>query len=152
MEIKFWKDKSKKLINPDLFSGIAEDIAQQISRESNDRTNTPTQIRKFYDEVIKFDSIVKTKPEEFDIHIPYIRMLNAKATYAFGRESGGKPLVSAKFRDFISSSVKSVNDIDDFGVFANFFEAFMGFFKFEYEEHKRQMKQQRENYSRGGRR
>lgn len=152
MEIKFWKDKIQKHINPDLFSDVAEDIANQISKESNDRTNTPTQLRKFYDEVIRFDSIVKTKPEEFDVLIPYIKMLNAKASYAFGRESGGKPLVSAKFKDFIATSVKNVNDRDDFDVFASLFEAFMGFYKFQYEEQKRQVKQQREQFNRGGRR
>ncbi|TAN45545.1 MAG: type III-A CRISPR-associated protein Csm2 [Nitrospirae bacterium] len=156
MEIKFWKDKDKKLVDPELFSNVAGTLAKDIAKESNDRTNTPTQLRKFYDEVIRFDGIIKTKPEEFDQLLPYIKMLNAKAAYAYARESGGKPLISGKFKDFISGGLKNVNSRDDFEVLASFFEAFMGFYKFEYEERKKEIKQQREqsNYAqnRGGQR
>lgn len=158
MEIKFWKDKDKNLIDPELFSNVAGSLAKEIARESNDRTNTPTQLRKFYDEVIRFDGIIKTKPEEFDQLLPYIKMLNAKAAYAHARESGGKPLISSKFKDFISNSLKNVNSREDFDVLSSLFEAFMGFYKFEYEERKKEMKQQRDqsqrghNFNRGGRR
>jgi len=158
MEIKFWKDRDNKLVEPDLFSNVAWELAKDIAKESNDRTNTPTQLRKFYDEIIRFDGIIKTKPEEFDQLLPYIKMLNAKAAYAHARESGGKPLISQKFKDFISSGLKNVNSKDDFDVLSSFFEAFMGFYKFEYEERKKEMKQQREhsqhsqNFNRGGQR
>jgi len=152
MEIDFWKDKSKKQIHPELFSNKAEELAKLISSESNDRTNAPTQIRKFYDEAIRFDGIIKSKPEDFEALLPYIKMLNAKAAYAHGRESGGKPLVSRGFKDFISNSLKKVNDKEDFEVFSSFFEAFMGFYKLSYEENKNMAKQQREQYNKGGRR
>ncbi|MGD0489863.1 MAG: type III-A CRISPR-associated protein Csm2 [Syntrophorhabdales bacterium] len=149
MEIKFWRDKSKKLIDPELFSGHAEDLARAVASESNDRTNAPTQIRKFYDQVVRFDSIVKTNPEEFDILIPYIKMLNAKAAYAHARESGGNPLISQGFREFITRSLEKVNDRDDFEVFASFFEAFMGFYKLLYEQKKIAAKQHRAEFSGG---
>jgi CRISPR-associated protein Csm2 len=152
MEINFWKDKNKKQIEPELFSSKAEELAKQIASESNDRTNAPTQIRKFYDEVIRFDSIIKSKPEEFEALLPYIKMLNAKAAYAHGRESGGKSLISRGFKDFVSNSLKYVNDREDFEVFSSFFEAFMGFYKLYYEENKNAAKQQREQFNRGGRR
>lgn len=151
MEIRFWKDKDKKLVEPELFSTGAEVLAKEIAKESNDRTNTPTQLRKFYDEVIRFDQIIKTKPEEFDQLLPYIKMLNAKAAYARARESGGKPLISQKFRDFISGTLKNINTREDFDVFSSLFEAFMGFYKFEYEENKKAIKQQKEQLSKGGR-
>lgn len=152
MEIKFWKDKNKNLVEPELFSNVAGTIAKDIAKESNDRTNTPTQLRKFYDEVVRFDGIIKTKPEDFEQLLPYIKMLNAKAAYAHARESGGKPLISSKFKDFISSGLKNVNSREDFDVLSSFFEAFMGFYKFEYEERKKEMKQEREQFNRGGRR
>jgi len=154
MEIKFWKDKDKKLIEPELFSNIASKIAQDVAKESNERTNTPTQLRKFYDEIIRFDSIIKTKPEEFEQLLPYIKMLNAKAAYNYVRESGGKPLISSKFKDFISSSIESVHTKEDFDVLSSLWEAFMGFYKFEYEERKKKMKQEQsqrgQNFNRGG--
>lgn len=152
MEIKFWKDKNKKMVEPELFSNVAGMLAKDIAKESNDRTNTPTQIRKFYDEVIRFDGIIKTKPEDFEQLLPYIKMLNAKAAYAHARESGGKPLISSKFKDFISSSLKNVNSREDFDVLSSFFEAFMGFYKFEYEDRKKEMKKEKEQFNRGGQR
>jgi len=149
MEIRFWKDKERKQIDPELFSGQAEELSRSIAAESNDRTNAPTQIRKFYDEVLRINGILKTSPEEFDLLLPYIKMLNAKAAYARGRESGGNPLISQGFKEFISCSLLGVNDIDDFQVFASFFEAFMGFYKFSYEEKKKMAKQKRDDF--GGR-
>ena len=100
MEIKFWKDKNKKQIDPDLFSNKAEMLAKVIFNESTSKLNKPTQIRKFYDEVLRFGSMIKTNPEEFEIILPYIKMINAKVAYAMGRD-----LISKGFKDFISESV-----------------------------------------------
>lgn len=139
MEIKFWKDKSKKQIDVELFSSKAELWAKQISEESGEKTNNPTQIRKFYDEVLRFDGMLKSIPDEkqkdeFVQLLPYIKMLNAKAAYALGRNR----LISEKFKEFINCTVKEIHDKDDFDVFASFFEAFMGFYKFVYKGKKEQ--------------
>jgi len=133
MDISFWKDKNKKLIDPDLFSSKAEELAQKIFEEqqaSRGRANKPTQLRKFYDEVIRFGSMLQGLPvekqqEEFDKILPYLKMLNAKAAYALGRD-----LVSKSFKDFIAGSLTKINDKDDFEAFAGFFESFMGFYKY----------------------
>jgi len=128
MEVKLWKDKGKKKIDPELFSLKAEELAKTIYKEkqqSRDRANKPTQIRKFYDEVIRFDGIVKANPGDFESLLPYIKMLNAKVAYANGRD-----LVSAGFKTFISSSLNQIQDKDDFDIFADFFEAFMGYYKY----------------------
>ena len=125
MELKLWKDKSKKLLEPDLFSVKAENLAKKVSDEGGDRVNKPSQIRKFYDEVIRFKSEIKINPSEFSERLPYLQMLNAKAAYASGRN-----LVSNSFKDFISSALSQVKDKDDFDAFSGFFEAFMGYYKF----------------------
>ena len=133
MDINFWKDKNKKLIDPELFSAKAEGLAKKIFDEqqaSRGKANKPTQIRKFYDEVMRFSSMLKgltveKQKEEFDKILPYLMMLNAKASYALGRD-----LVSNGFKDFIASSLKKITDKDDFEAFAGFFESFMGFYKF----------------------
>ena len=135
MEVQFWKNNDKKQgIDPELFSAKAEAFANQISNESGDRTNNPTQIRKFYDEVLRFDSMLKGIPdekqkEEFEKMLPYIKMLNAKAAYALGRNE----LISKGFKDFIAAAVKQTHDKDDFDAFAGLFEAFMGFYKYAYQ-------------------
>lgn len=128
MDVKFWKDKSKKMIDPDLFSARADELAKEIHKEqlqSRGKANKPTQIRKFYDEVLRFDSILKTNPAEFDSRLPYLKMLNAKAAYAMGRD-----LVSKGFKDFISNSLNQIKDKDDFDAFASLFEAFIGYYKY----------------------
>ena len=125
MEVKFWKDKNKKQIDPEIFSLVADNLAKTIYEEGSEKVNKPTQLRKFYDEVVRFDSIIKTNPTEFDAMLPYLKMLNAKAAYAMGRD-----LVSRGFKDFISNSLKQINDHDDFNVFARLFEAFMGYYKY----------------------
>ncbi len=128
----FWKDKEKKLIKPELFSEIAEELAKTIHSEASNKTNKPTQIRKFYEEVMRFDSMLKVNPEEFDNLLPYMKMLNAKAAYAMGRD-----LVSKGFKDFIKKSLDNIDDKDDFDVFAGLFEAFMGYYKFHNEKSER---------------
>ncbi len=138
MEINFWKDKEKKMIDPELFSGKAEQIAKTIYQEqveSRGRMNKPTQLRKFYDEVMGFNSRLQEISDEkqreaFDRALPYLKMINAKVAYAMGRD-----LISKSFKDFISSSLAKINDKDDFDVFASLFESFMGFYKF-YDEKK----------------
>lgn len=133
MDIKFWKDKDKKIIDPDLFSSKAEKLALTIFEDqqaSRGKQNKPTQLRKFYDEVIRFGSMlqglsVEQQKEEFDRILPYLKMLNAKAAYAQGRD-----LVSKNFKDFIANSLIKIEDKDDFEAFAGFFESFMGFYKF----------------------
>lgn len=128
MAINFWKDKGKKQIDMELFSDKANKLAEDVYKEqqqSRGKANKPTQIRKFYDEVLRFDSMLKTNPADFENMLPYLKMLNAKVAYAMGRD-----LVSKGFKDFISNSLNQIKDKDDFDAFAGLFEAFMGYYKF----------------------
>ncbi len=128
MNVNFWKDKAKKIIEPELFSTKADELAREVYRgqqQSKGKANKPTQIRKFYDEVVRFGSILKTNPNEFNSMLPYLKMLNAKAAYAMGRD-----LITKEFKDFISTSLNQIKDKDDFEAFSDYFEAFMGYYKF----------------------
>jgi CRISPR-associated protein Csm2 len=69
--------------------------------------------------------MLKTNPSDFENILPYLKMLNAKAAYAMGRD-----LVSKGFKDFISNSLNQIKDKDDFDAFAALFEAFMGYYKY----------------------
>jgi CRISPR-associated protein Csm2 len=123
-DITFWKMAEKKTIDPQLFSVHAEKLAQELA-EVNQRSrqmNKRTQIRKFYDEVVRLDMAAKTR--DWDDVQPLIHMLVAKVAYARGRN-----LVSDDFVGFIRSAVGQVSQKDDLAVFASFFEAFMGFYR-----------------------
>jgi CRISPR-associated protein Csm2 len=122
--ISFYKDRNKKIIDPKLFSDVAEQWAAKINQSGNGRSNKRTQIRKFYDEVVRYNSLTKGNPKDWDNILPFINMLTAKATYALGRN-----LVTREFVDFIKENVNQVQDETDMDVFACFFEAFMGFYK-----------------------
>jgi len=133
MEIKFWEDRNKKIIEKNLYSKVADDIANKVYEDyqsSKSKKNNISQIRKFYDEVLRFDSILKSFPEEkrneeFKKILPYLNMLNSKAAYAEARN-----LVSNNFKDFIKSGLSNINTKKDFDVFVGLFEAFMGFYKY----------------------
>lgn len=124
--IKFWKDKANKVIEPELFSSVAEKLAKEIGENAKKvrRLDKRSQIRKFYDEVLNFASRLQSKPDDFEKMLPYIKMLNAKIAYAEGRE-----LISKNFKNFISEALNQIKDKDDFDVFVSFFEAFMGYYR-----------------------
>jgi CRISPR-associated protein Csm2 len=128
MHVQLWKDRTTKQIDPDLFSGIAERLAMEVNDErvqSRNKLNKPTQIRKFFDEVIRYKGMVQATPDDFIAMLPYIKMLNAKAAYANGRD-----LIGSSFKKFIEESLKQISARQDFDIFCTFFESFMGFYKY----------------------
>jgi CRISPR-associated protein Csm2 len=139
-------------LDPELFSTKAEKIAEEVfsgQLRSNGKANKPTQLRKFYDEILRFDGMLKSSPPEhqkaeFEKLLPYLKMLNAKAAYAMGRD-----LITEEFKDFLSQSLMQVKNKDDFDIFAGLFEAFMGFYKYYDEKGERP---QRDHQNRGGHR
>lgn len=128
-KIEFWKDRQNGILNPTLLAEQAEKWANDIHNDPErvNKKNQPTQLRRFYDEVLRFDSLIKSNEDSnaFEKYLPYIKMLNAKVSYAKGREH-----VTKKFVDMIKECVVSVESRDDFDAFKSFFEAFMGYYKF----------------------
>lgn len=134
--IKFYIDENMKTLDPYLFSDKAAALAKEIheaglgdpDREGKRKLtkNMRTQIRKFYDETLRYNLLAnaKAKPESWDVIHPYINMLVAKAAYAEGREK-----VTANFTAFIKNSISQIKTPQDLLVFSNFFEAFMGFYR-----------------------
>lgn len=114
-------------IDPQLFSVKAEDMAKAMRMdysESRERINRRTQVRKFYDEILRLDNIAQTRPNSWSTVEPQLHLVIAKAAYAKGRD-----LVSDNFLNFIRESVLQVKRPDDLRIFATFFEALMGFYK-----------------------
>jgi len=133
-KIIFYKDKEKGIIEPKLFSDMAEQTADDIAKSGQTPTregrprldhNKRTQIRKFYDEVVRLNANAKANTEDWDVILPYINMLIAKAAYANGRNR----LVTDEFVHLLKECIGQVQKPADLDVFANFFEAFMGFYR-----------------------
>ncbi|WP_064039010.1 type III-A CRISPR-associated protein Csm2 [Methylomonas koyamae] len=125
MEIKIGKTDGK--LDPELFNSVAHQAARRIAGDDlRKNDNKPTQLRKFYDEIVLWDSKVSLHPEKFDEYLPFIRMLNAKAAYAKGRK-----LVDDNFVNLMHSGLAQVVCPETLHTFKLFMEAFMGFYKQE---------------------
>ena len=117
------KPGENEFLPADLFDGVAQSIAKKIA---DSRSNRPTQVRKFYDELVMWDERVSHKPDKFQEYLPFIRMLNAKAAYANGRGH-----VDSQFVDLMNACLSQVTDDKTLHNFKLFFEAFIGFYKLE---------------------
>ena len=122
--ISFYKDKEKRILEPKLFSDTAMNLAKKINDSGGKYANNRSQLRKFFDEVIRLNSLAKSNPGDWENILPYINMLIAKAAYAEGRRK-----VSQDFLDLMKSCISQIHKDKDLDVFANFFEAFMGFYR-----------------------
>ena len=88
----------------------------------------PTQIRKFYDEVVKLHDRCQQynrdgKDGFAEVEI-YVHMLPAKSKYAKGREH-----VSFNFDYFIKTGVKQITCAESLYNFKLLFESVLGFYK-----------------------
>ena len=126
MDFKLSKIDGK--LDSELFNETAKGAAVEVANGS-DRINKPTQLRKFYDEIVLWDNKVlihpkKMQSEKFDEYLPFIRMLNAKVAYAEGRR-----LVDPNFVKLLHTGLKQVECPETLHIFKLFMEAFMGFYK-----------------------
>ena len=119
----FYKDTQRRLLRHDLFSTEAEHLASTLANASKEQ-NKRSQIRKFYDEVLRLNTLAKVNDKEWDNILPYIHMLIAKAAYAEGRK-----LVSSDFVEFMKGCIKQIETQRDLEIFADFFESLMGFYR-----------------------
>jgi len=115
---------------PELFNEIAKEAAQGVARADAYR-NKPTQLRRFYDELLLWEMRVSQQPADlqaakFAECLPFIRMLNAKAAYAEGRK-----LVDRSFVDLMHHTLGEVASPETLTTCKYFWEAFMGFYKQE---------------------
>lgn len=114
---------------PELFNSIARDAARSVAFRDDGRPkneNKPTQLRRFYDELVLWETRVSQQPDKFDDFLPFIRMINAKAAYAEGRR-----LVDRTFVDLIHHTLSEVKDAKSMTTCKLFWEAFVGFYKQE---------------------
>lgn len=114
-------------LDADLFAGVAERCARTVGLRDDERPrkeNKPSQLRKFYDELVMWDERVRAEEHKFAEFLPFIRMLNAKAAYAKGRE-----LVDANYEALMNHCLKEISSAETLHRCKTFFEAFMGYYK-----------------------
>jgi len=108
-----------------LFDTDAQEVAVELHAKAFDeRKNKSTQIRRFYDELVGWQERIGGDEEKFKQYEAFIKMLNAKAAYAKGRN-----LVTQDFVDWFRGCVAQVGDARTLNHFRLHFEAMLGFLK-----------------------
>jgi CRISPR-associated protein Csm2 len=114
-------------LDPELFNGTAKRLTVAVGVQDDGKPrneNKPTQLRRFYDELVLWETRVSQQPGKFAEYLPFIRMMNAKVAYAEGRK-----LVNADFVVLMSHTLGQVKDPETLTHCKLFWEAFMGFYK-----------------------
>jgi CRISPR-associated protein Csm2 len=109
-----------------LFAETAEEAAKAVAgpRGPQNRQNRPSQLRRFYDELVMWQEKVGANSERFVECEPYIRMLKAKVAYAKGREH-----VDANFEKLLGRIIDQTRDPGSLRQAKLFLEAFMAYYK-----------------------
>ncbi len=122
-------------VRPELFSSTAEQVAKDLVGKKDKRPTGKgfveignTQMRRFFDDIKSIQRYLdqfqeKERKEAFRRKLPEIMMMNAKVTYARGREA-----VTDEFKNFIEKNTLAIKSLRDFDVFCKFFEAVYGYF------------------------
>lgn len=111
-------------LKPDLFDRVAQETARTLAGSGGRGENKPTQIRKFYDELVMWEEKVNGDSKRFEEFEPFIRMLNSKVAYAQSRKH-----VDENFVRFMNACLEQIKDARTLRHGKLFFEAVLGFFK-----------------------
>lgn len=111
-------------IDPRLYSDIAEEAAKTVGVGPRYSKNKPTQLRRFYDELVMLQEKVGSDTSRFEQQRPFIQMLKAKVAYARGRDK-----VDDNFEKLLRRVVDEVKDPKTLKQAKLFMEAFMAFYK-----------------------
>lgn len=109
-------------LNKDLFDKIADDCACKISKAK--KGNKPTQLRRFYDELVMLEERASVSEKAYKDAEPFIYMIKSKVAYAKGREN-----VDDVFQTFIYNVIDQISDRETLKNAKLFMEAMMGFYK-----------------------
>ena len=131
MTLQLWKDPVEKKLDPTLFSTQAEAFARQISSEATWKINKSTQLRKFFDEILRLNTLAEATDADWNLVLPQVHMVIAKSAYAKGRE-----LVSESFVNHVREGITQIHTPEDLKIFTTHMEAFIGFYKM-FEEQKK---------------
>ena len=124
-------------VKKELFDKTAEAIARSFIKKDN-RGNeygvSSTQLRRFFDEVKRFEQLLDGTPETWKNKFPYIKMIKSKVRYNVARAKANKEQPEKDAYESLSSFIigclddKIVKEEKDFRVFVALFEAVYGYY------------------------
>ena len=105
-------------VTAELFDTRAEEFAKKFKKPE------ATQLRRFYDELVRFEQLAQQKPEQWDNILPLVKMMNAKVSYALGRQH-----VDKEFHETFVSMIRQIKELSHLQHCKHFIEATIGFRK-----------------------
>lgn len=125
VSVKYYKDDTKKILDPELLDKEARDNALSFKDLKS------TQMRRFYDEIKAIERKIMTGKDtracqaNFERDRALIVMFKAKSVYAEKRK-----VAPRAFTQFMFNHVASIHELADFKAFVKVFEAVVAFHKF----------------------
>lgn len=120
LEGGYFEDDEKKILKVEYITKYSEKIAKDLQVGKD--LNKSSQLRKYYDFVVRIKDRLKYNTFSFKELLPEINRLNGYVTYAEGRKK-----VSKYFVNFISKNTQSIKTQEDFKAFATHFEAIIAY-------------------------
>lgn len=132
-----------KDIRPELFDTTAKSIADSFAevqtytkrdgRQGENRKGvTSTQLRRIFDEVKRYERIIKDdSPESWNQNYPYIRMIISKVRYTVARakkKDSDNAIYYENLSYFINEGISLVTNVKEFHIFVALFESVYGFY------------------------
>lgn len=125
MDSMLYKNKEGKVLKDNLFSDEAEEEVKKWKNE-NEKYISFSQVRKFYDELLKYNDIVARNESLFEEYKPLIKMIIAKVAYAYAKDKKG---FSKNFYNFVKELIGEIETVEDLKNATLFFESSVAFFK-----------------------
>lgn len=107
----------------ELFDTTAEAFAKSFRKPES------SQLRRFYDELVRFDQLARQKgDDEWKNILPLVKMMNAKVAYAHGRKH-----VDNDFYTAFTGMIRQISEAKHLTNCKQFLEATIGFRKLKEE-------------------
>lgn len=138
VEIKSFYKEGTDIPLEDLFDGQAKKIAESFVGKGFDGKDigiSSTKIRKVFDEVKRYETIMALPNAKWEDQLPFIKMIKSKVAYNIARasrKSDGKSTKEApvykNFQNFLVSGIDLIKTQHDYNVFTSLFEAVYGYY------------------------
>lgn len=117
----------EKSLKPEYIVKYSEEIAKRLDNpEEWDRPNSPqnkrSQIRKFYEYVLRIQGLLRRKNVKFELVAAELNRLVPFAHYARSRST-----VSELFKSFIEENLRAIHGTEDLDAFVKHFESIVAY-------------------------
>ena len=120
----YYQDSDKQKLKKEYICDFAKDIAKILEKDGGREANKRTQIRKFYEYLLRVNQ--KMNMKNYDLS--YIEADLAKLS-PYVQYAGSRKVVSKVFVEFIEKNVAAIKGEEDLKAFVSHFESLIAYMK-----------------------